>query len=212
MRSVLRRPALVAVVVVSFLLAGGAVSRADQKPPALKTTPKVSAQKATPKAGAPYWKCSMDPDVESPTPGTCPKCGMALTKVNADGTPFKATAKSAAAEAKARTAKAGKPGTATLALHTDPQPLQVGPTDFMVMVKDAHHELVADANVTLVMTLPRTPSDPATRIEIPMAAAEHGIYRGSGRVPKMGPWTFTVEAKRAGKSLATLTDMRMADR
>ena len=193
---------------------GTPATTSPAKPSAAKTP---VAQKAAVAKGVPYWKCFMDPEVESPTPGTCPKCGMALTKVNADGTPYKASpaeVKAAAAKAaKAAAAAAAKPGSATLAFHTDPAPLQVGKTDFMVMVKDANHELVADATVTVVMTLPAdAPGGAATRIDIPMTAAEHGIYRGNARVPKKGPWTFTVDAKRGTFRLGTMTETRVAER
>lgn len=87
--------------------------------------------------------------------------------------------------------------------RTDPDPPHTGETTFIVTVKDAAGQPIADADVGVVLFMPAMPTMnmPAMRSDTKLVAAGGGVYRGTGQVMTPGRWDVTVNVSRAGKPL-----------
>ena len=53
-------------------------AEAPQPPPSTALEPAKPTQPRTRNVGHPTYTCPMHPEVRSPAPGRCPKCGMTL--------------------------------------------------------------------------------------------------------------------------------------
>lgn len=100
------------------------------------------------------------------------------------------------------------PGAASTAalnvtFRTEPEPPHTGDTTFVVTVKDAGGQPIADADASVVLFMPAMPSMnmPAMKSETKLVAASGGVYRGTGRIMTPGRWDVTVTVSRAGKPL-----------
>lgn len=92
-----------------------------------------------------------------------------------------------------------------ITFRTEPDPPHAGEDSFLVAVKDAAGQPIADGDVTVLLFMPAMPSMnmPAQRSETKLLSAGGGLYRGTGQVMTSGTWDVTVTVTKAGQQLAT---------
>ena len=93
-----------------------------------------------------------------------------------------------------------------ITLRSTPEPSRVGENRFEVHLTDAAGVPVADAQVTVVLSMAAMPSMnmPAMRSTVALAAAEKGLYRGAGTITMAGRWDVSVVAARQDQPLASI--------
>jgi Cu(I)/Ag(I) efflux system membrane fusion protein len=95
-----------------------------------------------------------------------------------------------------------------LDFHADNNPLKAGQDNaFHVTLISVDGKPIADAHVTVALTMPAMPSmgmpEMKSSFELPWSAGQH-IYTGKGQPPMSGSWSVTVEARRNSALIATL--------
>ena len=90
-----------------------------------------------------------------------------------------------------------------IAFQSLPKPAKTGENTFEVTVTDASRKPVADAEVSVLLTMPAMPAMkmPAMRNEVKLKPAGAGKYTGTGQVMPGGMWTVTVSVKEDGKEI-----------
>ena len=110
--------------------------------------------------------------------------------------------------AAAASAGENKPATtAKIEVHADPDPMKAGEdNNFQVKLTDGSGQPIADAVVTLTLSMPAMPSmgmpEMKNSVTLPWSAKD-GMYAGKGHPETPGSWTLQVEARRNGSVLAT---------
>jgi mono/diheme cytochrome c family protein len=101
---------------------------------------------------------------------------------------------------------------ATITLATTPTPLGLGQNTFEATVKDAKGQPLADAEVTLVLSMPADPrtKHPEMRTEGKLNNLGGGRYNGVVMVTMAGSWEVTATARQNGKEIARRTDRMTA--
>jgi RND family efflux transporter MFP subunit len=86
---------------------------------------------------------------------------------------------------------------------TEPDPPSAGDNTFVVMVRTASGEPVADASVTVTLFMPAMPSMnmPAMRSQAPLLGQGNGQYRGRAGISMAGRWDVTIVVTRAGRTI-----------
>ena len=92
-----------------------------------------------------------------------------------------------------------------VAFRSEPDPPRIGEDVFLVTLKNAAGQPVADADVNVVLFMAAMPSMnmPAMRHEAKLLSVGGGVYRGTGVVMTSGRWDVTVIATRSGQPLTT---------
>lgn len=102
----------------------------------------------------------------------------------------------AAAQAKAK----AKPKGADIMLM-QPKDVKSGANDFEVMVKGADGKPISDADVSVLLVMPKTATMAEMRNEVKLKPAGNGMYMGSGNVGMAGKWNTTVMVMKNGKDV-----------
>ena len=82
-----------------------------------------------------------------------------------------------------------------------PSAAKTGDNQFEVMVKGADGNPVTDADVSVVLVMPKTATMAEMRNEVKLKSSGNGMYMGSGNVMMAGKWTATVMVMKGGKDL-----------
>jgi hypothetical protein len=106
------------------------------------------------------------------------------------------SSEAAQATPKAKTAKAGLD-----IMLMQPTAAKTGDNQFEVMVKGADGKPVSDADVSVVLVMPKTATMAEMRNEVKLKASGNGMYMGSGNVMMAGKWTTTVMVMKGGKDI-----------
>src|SRR5262249_26834508 len=108
-----------------------------------------------------------------------------------------ASAMSAQEKPKAKSGKAAGPDIMLM----QPTAAKSGDNQFEVMVKGADGKPSADAEVSVVLVMPKTATMAEMRNEVKLKASGDGMYRGSGNVMMAGKWSATVMVMKGGKDI-----------
>ena len=95
---------------------------------------------------------------------------------------------------------AAKPAGADIMLM-QPTAAKTGDNQFEVMVKGADGKPISDADVSVVLVMPKTATMAEMRNEVKLKATGNGMYTGSGNVMMAGKWTTTVMVMKNGKDI-----------
>ena len=82
-----------------------------------------------------------------------------------------------------------------------PTAAKTGDNQFEVMVKGADGKPVGDADVSVVLVMPKTATMAEMRNEVKLKATGNGMYTGSGKVMMAGTWNATVMVMKNGKDV-----------
>ena len=107
-------------------------------------------------------------------------------------------ASSATAQAKPK-AKAKTAGPDIMLMQ--PTAAKTGDNQFEVMVKGADGKRINDADVSVVLVMPKTAKMAEMRNEVKLKPSGNGMYMGSGNVMMAGTWNATVMVMRGGKDI-----------
>jgi Cu(I)/Ag(I) efflux system membrane fusion protein len=92
-------------------------------------------------------------------------------------------------------------------LHAAPDPLKAGEdSEFRVNLTDAGGKPIADARVTVTLTMPAMPSMGMPEMKSSFVLnwnADRQMYAGKGQAPMAGTWNVLVDASRNGGSIAS---------
>jgi len=88
-----------------------------------------------------------------------------------------------------------------ITLKTQPDPPKAGDNQFEVTLADTTGQPIADAQVSLQLSMPAMPTMnmPAMRSEVKLQPAGGGVYRGTGEILTAGRWDVTVAIDRSGQ-------------
>ena len=91
----------------------------------------------------------------------------------------------------------------SITLVTVPKAAKLGDNTFDVTVKDEAGRPVADADVSVLLTMPAMPAMkmPAMRTDVKLDSAGAGEYTGTGRLMSAGNWNVTVSVKKDGTEI-----------
>jgi len=94
-----------------------------------------------------------------------------------------------------------------LEFHSDSVPMKAGEDNpFHAILTDAQGKPIADAHLTVSLTMPAMPSMnmPAMKstFDLPWDASSQS-YKGKGNVPMLGTWNLLVEASKGGSVIAS---------
>lgn len=82
-----------------------------------------------------------------------------------------------------------------------PTAAKTGDNQFEVMVKGANGKPLSDADVSVVLVMPKTATMAEMRNEMKLKPSGNGMYMGSGNVMMAGRWNATVSVKQGGKEI-----------
>jgi hypothetical protein len=82
-----------------------------------------------------------------------------------------------------------------------PTAAKTGDNQFEVMVKGADGKPISDADVSVVLVMPKTATMAEMRNEVKLKPTGNGMYAGSGNVMMAGKWTTTVMVMKNGKDV-----------
>ena len=82
-----------------------------------------------------------------------------------------------------------------------PTAAKAGDNEFEVMVKGADGKPINDADVSVVLVMPKTAAMAEMRNEVKLKPSGNGMYKGSGSVMMAGKWNTTVMVMKNGKDL-----------
>jgi hypothetical protein len=102
----------------------------------------------------------------------------------------------AAAQAKAK----AKPKGLDIMLM-QPKDVKSGANDFEVMVKGADGKPISDADVSVLLVMPKTATMAEMRSEVKLKPTGNGMYTGSGNVGMAGKWNTTVMVMKNGQDV-----------
>ena len=105
---------------------------------------------------------------------------------------------SATAQAKPK-AKAKTAGPEIMLMQ--PTAAKTGDNQFEVMVKGADGKAINDADVSVVLVMPKTATMAEMRNEVKLKSSGNGMYMGSGNVLMAGKWNTTVMVMKDGKDI-----------
>jgi YtkA-like len=103
--------------------------------------------------------------------------------------------------ASAQTKKVPAKKTGPDIMLTQPTAPKTGDNQFEVMVKGADGKPVSDADVSVVLVMPKTATMAEMRNEVKLKSSGNGMYMGSGNVMMAGKWNATVSVKQGGKEI-----------
>ena len=115
-----------------------------------------------------------------------------------------AVALSATAVSPALAQATPKAKTATTGLDImlmQPTAAKSGDNQFEVMVKGANGQPISDADVSVVLIMPKTATMAEMRNEVKLKPSGNRMYMGSGNVMMAGKWTPTVMVMKGGKDI-----------
>jgi hypothetical protein len=101
-----------------------------------------------------------------------------------------------AASAQVKNAPAKKAGPDIMLMQ--PTAPKTGDNQFEVMVKGADGKPISDADVSVVLVMPKTATMAEMRNEVKLKSSGKGMYIGSGNVMTAGTWNATVTVKQGG--------------
>ena len=87
-----------------------------------------------------------------------------------------------------------------------PSVAKTGKNAFEVIVKDANGKPINDADVSILLVMPKAHAMAEMRHELQLQAVGNGMYAGSSELTMPGKWKVTVMAKKHGKTIATKKD------
>lgn len=76
-----------------------------------------------------------------------------------------------------------------------------GDNQFEVMVKGVDGKPISDADVSVVLVMPKTATMAEMRNEVKLKPSGNGMYAGSGNVMMAGKWNATISVKQGGKEV-----------
>ena len=82
-----------------------------------------------------------------------------------------------------------------------PTAAKSGDNQFEVMVKGADGKPISDADVSVVLVMPKTATMAEMRNEVKLKPSGNGMYMGSGNVMMAGKWNTTVMVMKDGKDI-----------
>ena len=82
-----------------------------------------------------------------------------------------------------------------------PMAAKSGDNEFEVMVKGADGKPISDADVSVVLVMPKTATMAEMRNEVKLKPSGNGMYMGTGNVMMAGKWNATVMVMKGGKDL-----------
>jgi hypothetical protein len=82
-----------------------------------------------------------------------------------------------------------------------PMAPKTGANEFEVMVKGVDGKPVNDADVSVVLVMPKTATMAEMRNEVKLKPSGNGMYMGSGNVLMAGKWNATVMVMKDGKDV-----------
>lgn len=82
-----------------------------------------------------------------------------------------------------------------------PMEAKTGDNQFEVMVKGADGKPISDADVSVLLVMPKSAAMPEMRNEVKLKPAGNGMYKGSGNVMMAGTWSTTVMVMKNGKDI-----------
>ena len=109
---------------------------------------------------------------------------------------------SASAQTKSTSADAQKAGAEIMLMQPSATAAKSGENQFEVMVKGADGKPVNDADVSVVLVMPKSATMAEMRNEVKLKPAGNGTYRGAGNVMMAGKWATTVMVMKNGKESA----------
>ena len=86
-----------------------------------------------------------------------------------------------------------------------PTAAKAGANQFEVMVKGADGKPISDADVSLLLVMPKTATMAEMRNEVKLKPSGKGMYMGPGNVMMAGTWNVTVSVKQSGKEVGHKT-------
>jgi hypothetical protein len=105
-----------------------------------------------------------------------------------------------AAQAKAKAKPMPKPKGLDIMLM-QPKDVKSGANDFEVMVKGTDGKAISDADVSVLLVMPKTATMAEMRNEVKLKPTGNGMYMGSGNVGMAGKWNTTVMVMKNGKDV-----------
>ena len=78
---------------------------------------------------------------------------------------------------------------------------KTGDNQFEVMVKGADGKAISDADVSVVLVMPKTATMAEMRNEVKLKPSGNGMYTRPGNVMMAGKWNVTISVKQAGKQI-----------
>ena len=103
------------------------------------------------------------------------------------------------AQAKPKSKGAKKAGADIMLMR--PTAAKTGDNQFEVMVKGADGKPISDADVSVVLVMPKTATMAEMRNEVKLKPTGNGMYAGSGNVTMAGKWNTTVMVMKNGKDI-----------
>ena len=82
-----------------------------------------------------------------------------------------------------------------------PTAAKTGENQFEVMVKGADGKPISDADVSVILLMPKTATMAEMRNEVKLKPSGNGMYMGAGNVMMAGKWTTTVMVMKNGKDI-----------
>ena len=82
-----------------------------------------------------------------------------------------------------------------------PTAAKTGDNQFEVMVKSADGKPISDADVSVILLMPKTATMAEMRNEAKLKPSGNGMYMGAGNVMMAGKWTTTVMVMKNGKDI-----------
>jgi hypothetical protein len=103
------------------------------------------------------------------------------------------------AQAKPKPEAAKKSGPEIMLMQ--PTTPKTGANQFEVMVKGTDGKPISDADVSVVLLMPKTATMAEMRNEVKLKPIGNGMYAASGNVMMAGKWTTTVMVMKNGKDI-----------
>ena len=116
-----------------------------------------------------------------------------------------AAAVSVSAQTTSSSKAAAKVAAPMITLTTKPSPPKTGDNEFIVTVKDAKGQPIANAEVSVTLVMPAMPAMKMAemRNEVKLKFTSAGNYQGVGQVMMVGKWNVTVTVRQDGKEIGT---------
>ena len=112
-----------------------------------------------------------------------------------------ASASSLSAQSKPKPTTAKTAGADIMLMQPRATGAKSGDNQFEVMVKGADGKAIDDADVSVLLVMPKTATMAEMRNEVKLKPAGNGAYKGSGNVMMAGKWNTTVMVMKSGKEI-----------
>ena len=99
------------------------------------------------------------------------------------------------------TPKAKAAGPEIMLMKPTATAVKSGDNEFEVMVKGTDGKPINDADVSVMLVMPKTATMAEMRNEVKLKPSGNGMYLGSGSVMMAGKWNATVMVMKAGKDI-----------